>query len=124
MQKQNGFQYSFDGSRCDECGGKCCIGKSGNIWLTPNDIKNISLYLDINTIKLKNLYIDKIRYRFSLKEIKISKQNYRCIFFDIDTKKCQIYENRPKQCQTFPFWDYFKDSYKELENECIGVELI
>ena len=68
------FNIVFDSSRCDECGGKCCIGESGNIWLTPSDIENISLYLGINITKLKNLYLDKIRYRFSLKEIKISKQ--------------------------------------------------
>jgi Fe-S-cluster containining protein len=122
VEQKDGFSYSFDSSKCSECGGTCCIGESGNIWLTNKEIEDISLSLKINTTKFTNLYTDKIKYKTGLKEIKIGEQNYRCIFFDMDTKRCVIYEHRPKQCRTFPFWDYFKSNYKELENECIGVK--
>lgn len=32
-----------------------------------------------------------------------------------------IYEVRPTQCRTFPFWDYFKTRVDELKLECPGV---
>ncbi len=43
-------------------------------------------------------------------------------FFDEKKLNCSIYEHRPKQCRTFPFWEYFKKNYNELEKECIGVK--
>ena len=47
--------------------------------------------------------------------------NLLVFFFDEIKKNCSVYEARPNQCKSFPFWDYFKDNYEELEKECIGV---
>jgi len=44
------------------------------------------------------------------------------LFFDEAQRNCGIYELRPKQCRSFPFWEYFKTHTKELEEECIGVK--
>jgi Fe-S-cluster containining protein len=51
----------------------------------------------------------------------ISKDNYACIFFDLDKKQCSIYEARPKQCRTFPFWEHFKTNIKEVIDECPAI---
>ena len=44
---------------------------------------------------------DKIGIRRSLKEF----PNGDCVFFDGQTRKCQVYGARPRQCRTWPFWD-------------------
>jgi Fe-S-cluster containining protein len=49
----------------------------------------------------------------SLKE----KQNKDCIFWD---SGCTVYEARPIQCITFPFWDIIVDSAGTWETAATG----
>lgn len=56
----------------------------------------------------------------SFKEVECE-DGFACIFFDTQKRNCSIYDFRPKQCRTFPFWEYFKTHQKELEKECIGI---
>lgn len=121
MTKVNEFTFSFDASKCSQCGGKCCTGSSGNIWIKVQDLEPLAKYLDISTEELLQKYVEKRGYRFSLKEVEIEKDNFACIFFDIQSKRCSIYELRPVQCKTFPFWSEFKDDMEYLLGECIGV---
>jgi Fe-S-cluster containining protein len=46
-------------------------------------------------------YVRQVGIRKSLKEF----SNGDCVFFDNQTRKCQVYEARPRQCRTWPFWD-------------------
>ena len=62
----------------------------------------------------------KVGYRFSIKEIAYD-EGHACVFFDFEKKGCKIYEARPTQCRTFPFWEYFKNNQEELEAECPGI---
>jgi Fe-S-cluster containining protein len=116
------FPYKFDVSICSECDGDCCIGESGYIWIDDIEIGRLASYLKISKKSLKKEYLIKVKDRYSIKEENISKDNYRCIFFDLDAKKCSIYEYRPKQCRTFPFWNYFKDNIGEVIKECKAVK--
>jgi len=118
--REDGFSYGFKPSACEECDGHCCRGESGYIWVTPEEIKNIAEFLNIEEKIFINDYLNKIKYKMSIKEVMIGGE-YECVFFDNKTKKCQIYEVRPKQCRTFPFWDYFKDRVSEVKKECIGI---
>ena len=34
-----------------------------------------------------------------------SATNYDCVFLDAETRRCTVYEDRPRQCRTWPFWD-------------------
>ncbi|MGM0623476.1 MAG: YkgJ family cysteine cluster protein [Campylobacterota bacterium] len=115
------FNFSFDCSKCDECGGKCCIGKSGNIWITVQELAPLAQFLKLSKQQLLDNYIEKRGYRLSLREVHLGGDDYRCIFFDMQTKRCQIYDYRPKQCSTFPFWPSLKDDREYLKDECIGV---
>jgi len=85
-----------------------------NVFVGPSYSNDeIKSFLDIN----------KIDYKFSLKEVYISKNNYRCIFFNMDKKQCDIYEVRPTQCKTYPFWDRFKKYKSEVIKECPAIVL-
>ncbi len=124
LVKKEGFEFEFETNGCSECEGKCCIGDSGYIWLTPKETEEISEFLNTNIEKFKEKYLDKIKYKFSIKEVEIDFRNFSCIFFDIKTKSCKIYEVRPKQCKTFPFWNYFRDKKEEVAKECPAIKLL
>lgn len=122
--KKEGFSYAFDPSGCDSCGGNCCVGESGYIWIEPKEIEELAklLNMPINDVGMK--YLMRAGYKYSIKEIQLDKENYACIFFDLQKRQCSIYEARPKQCRTFPFWDYFKENVEEVYKECPAIKNI
>ncbi len=124
LRKQDGFNYGFDASECSKCAGNCCIGESGYIWINASEIKKLSELLTISVDHLTQNYLNKINYKYSIKEKKIAENNFACVFFDLDLKQCSIYDARPSQCRTFPFWDYFKENEKEVYIECPGIKAI
>lgn len=89
-------------------------------------MEQISTFLDLPFDKFTQKYVKKVGYKFSFIE-KSYFNEYACIFFDENTKRCGIYEVRPKQCRTFPFWDGFRDEtsedYKMLLKMCLGIRL-
>lgn len=114
------YNYCFETDACKNCAGNCCIGESGYIWVTPDEILNISNFLKIPLDSFYEKYLIKVKYRFSLKEIEYN-GGYKCIFFDEQKRGCKIYNVRPTQCKTFPFWEHFKTNLKEVEDECPGI---
>jgi len=67
-------------------------------------------------------YLKKVNHRYSIIEKQLGIEDYACIFFDENLKRCSIYEARPNQCRTFPFWEQFKCSAKEeVAKECPGI---
>lgn len=120
LMLQEGFNYAFDPKACQTCEGRCCIGESGYIWVSPEEIKAIAEKLSLKKEDFINTYLQKIRYRFTIKEVAYE-NGFGCVFFDRTKRMCTIYEVRPKQCRTFPFWDYFKENIDEVVAECPGI---
>jgi len=118
--KQDGFDFTFNPAACESCEGNCCIGESGYIWVTPDEIKAIATHLTLEEEDFRENHLRKVRYRYSLKERQVG-ESYECEFFDIKKRQCSIYDVRPSQCRTFPFWDYFKTHIREVEEECPGI---
>ncbi|WP_373034546.1 YkgJ family cysteine cluster protein [Sulfurimonas sp.] len=118
--KKEGFEYAFDASACSTCEGRCCTGESGYIYVTKSEIEEISKLLDLDIRDFVNEYLFKKGYKYSIKEIKYN-DSHECIFYDRDINGCKIYEARPSQCITFPFWDYYKHRVDELQQECPGI---
>ena len=114
---KEGFPYKFNQNACKDCDGNCCIGESGYIWVSPKEIEEIAGFLKMDVEKFKEMYLIKVGYKYSIKE-KPYKNGFACIFF---ANGCSIYPVRPKQCRTFPFWDYFKTRVNELKKECPGI---
>jgi len=117
---KEGFPFSFNPSACESCEGNCCIGESGYIWVTPTEIKKIATFLKQDEPDFRNQHLRKVQYRYSLKERQVG-ESFECEFFDMSQKRCTIYDVRPSQCRTFPFWDYFKEHIQEVEKECPGI---
>ncbi len=117
---QDGFSYFFDPSACATCQAKCCTGESGYIYVNPQEIEAIASFLGLETDAFMQKFLFKNGYKYSIKERKMS-ESYECSFYDRASNGCMIYEVRPAQCRTFPFWDYFKTRVDELKLECPGV---
>ncbi|MBD3799512.1 MAG: YkgJ family cysteine cluster protein [Sulfuricurvum sp.] len=115
-----GFSYAFDPSACASCGGNCCTGESGNIFVSVTEIVAIAKLLEMDEGDFRRTFLRKEAYRYSLKEKKVN-DSYDCVFFDRSLNGCSIYQARPLQCRTFPFWDYFRHRIDELKLECPGI---
>ncbi|WP_258238829.1 YkgJ family cysteine cluster protein [Arcobacter sp. CECT 8985] len=122
MLKEKGYNYCFDANACASCKGNCCIGESGYIWINKEEINKLAQHLDISLDELRVKYLKKVGYKYSLKEVQLEPNNYACTFFDIEKRQCSIYEARPTQCRTFPFWEYFKNNEKEVYEECPAIK--
>lgn len=100
---------------CSGCG-DCCTGGEGYVWVNKEEIhaiaKMIGMEHDIDTF-LSN-YTRKVGIRYSLKEY----SNGDCYFFDNQTRKCTVYDARPRQCKTWPFWDSNLKSEKAWKETC------
>lgn len=114
------FDFRFDESACEKCGGKCCTGDSGYIWASKDEISKMAEHFGFSFDEFCKIFTQKVGVKFSLKE-KPFEDGFACIFFDEKARNCGIYELRPMQCRTFPFWEHFKENFEELERECIGV---
>jgi len=118
--REVGFDYSFNPNACESCEGRCCTGESGSIFATKSEFQNIAKHLDLSMDELKEKYLIKVNKRYSLSEIRYN-ESYDCIFYNRSNNGCNIYDVRPSQCRTFPFWDFFKTDPQELKDECPGV---
>jgi Fe-S-cluster containining protein len=60
--------------------------------------------------------------QFSLISL-LEKKNNDCIFFN-ERKQCEIYEVRPVQCRSYPFWEQLvqdEASWKAESLQCPGI---
>jgi Fe-S-cluster containining protein len=122
--KKNGYNFSFNPTACESCAGNCCIGESGYIWINIVEIEALSKYLGLTLDSFREKYLFKVGYKYSIKEVELENNSFACYFFDLEKRKCSIYDYRPTQCRTFPFWEYFKNNEKEVYKECPAIKNI
>ncbi len=84
---------------CTACG-KCCVnhGDYDLVFLTEQDITRASEKLELNRKDFLKRYTRRVHGDCVLQD-----KGNRCVFLDPDGL-CRIYETRPLQCRTFPFW--------------------
>lgn len=120
-EKNMDFPFDFNPTACKTCKGKCCRGREGYIWLSKKELEKLAETMNLPTTKFARNYARLVEGRFSLQERLINGE-YLCCFFDRITAQCTIYEHRPQQCQTFPFWDEFKQDTQAISDECPGID--
>ncbi|REJ69047.1 MAG: YkgJ family cysteine cluster protein [Planctomycetota bacterium] len=86
--------------QCTGCG-DCCTGAPGYVWVNKAEIEALAERLEMPVDQFREQYARKIGIRYSLVEY----ANGDCVFFDSRTRRCTVYEDRPRQCRTWPFWD-------------------
>jgi uncharacterized protein len=85
---------------CTQCG-DCCTGAPGYVWVTNEEIAALAGELKLPVEEFEQRFVRKVGIRKSL----IEYGNGDCVFFDGQSRKCTVYEARPKQCRTWPFWE-------------------
>jgi len=108
---------------CQQCG-NCCAGpEEGVIWITKPEIEKLAEHLGLSVPELHKKYLRTIAFRVSIKEDPKTKD---CIFLTRanGVVGCAIYNFRPIQCRTWPFWTYnlhSPDDWNIAAQKCPGL---
>lgn len=111
---QEGLKFQCQGS------GKCCVshGAYGFVFLTLSDRKRMAKHLGLTTAAFTRTYCDKKDDVWKLKDAATAD----CHF--LKDKRCGIYEARPTQCRTWPFWPEVLEArawQRDVVSFCPGV---
>jgi Fe-S-cluster containining protein len=101
--------------QCTGCGA-CCTGAPGYVWVNKAEIKAIASVLRLDVEEFEMRYVRRVGIRKSLVEL----ADGDCVFFDSDRRMCQVYEVRPRQCRTWPFWASNLRTTETWERTCNG----
>jgi len=113
---ENGLKFE-----CTQCS-KCCRFDPGYVFLSYNDLDRLIKFFKLSETEFIDKYCRKVdmgeKNRLSLLE----KGNFDCIFWS--NGGCEIYEARPLQCRSYPFWKPFLINKKDWDAEsesCPGM---
>ncbi len=105
---------------CTGCG-DCCTGAPGFVWINREEIADLARKVKLTPAEFEERYVRKVGIRKSL----IEYDNGDCVFFDANSRKCAVYEARPRQCKTWPFWQSnvaSEESWKQTCEACPGSD--
>ena len=114
------IKWYADGLRfeCTGCG-HCCRWGEGYVWVSERDIHAMAEHLGLDVVEFAREYVRRIGTCYSLKE----RADYRCVLLDED-ERCRVYDARPTQCRTYPFWDEnikTARAWDALAEDCPGL---
>ncbi len=98
---------------CTQCG-KCCGGAPGFVWLNDDELAAIAAEMKMSVDAFEHRFVRQVGAEKSLVEY----PDGDCILLDPDTRKCTVYESRPIQCRTWPFWDSNLKRRRDWEETC------
>lgn len=105
--------------RCTQCG-NCCTGAPGAVWISEQELQAIADLLNKSIGEVRLMHTRQALGKLTLREY----ANGDCVFFDGKTRGCTIYEARPIQCRTWPFWRSnlaSAERWQETQRECPGA---
>lgn len=105
---QDGLRFE-----CTRCG-NCCTGAPGSVRVSDEEIDRLARFLGMSRKAFIGIYTRRLKGYVSLREM----PNYDCVFFTAE-KGCRVYEHRPKQCRTWPFWNAVVESSDRWEREAV-----
>jgi uncharacterized protein len=102
---------------CQRCRG-CCRGEPGFVWVAAGELSAMAAALGQSEKEFEATYCRSIGERISLCE----RSDGDCVL--LGPAGCLVYEDRPVQCRTFPFWPENLRSaqhWERLTGDCPGV---
>ena len=102
MNERQAQPWYKDGLRfkCTGCG-DCCTGAPGFVWVNKEEIAaGCRSRHGERRVRSHNTSA-----RLAFAKASIEHDNCDCVFLDGKTRKCTVYNARPRQCRTWPFWD-------------------
>lgn len=104
--------------QCTQCG-DCCTGDPGYVWVNDKEIAALAKKLGFSTFMFEQQFVRRVGKRKSLVEL----TNGDCVLFDPKKRCCRVYEERPIQCKTWPFWDMniaTEEDWRDTVERCPG----
>ena len=104
--------------RCTRCG-NCCTGAPGVVWVTDEELAALAEFKGEDVAQFEGVYTRMVGPRRSLRE----RANGDCVFWD-RTAGCTVYPVRPRQCQSWPFWQSTvatPQDWEETRGRCPGA---
>lgn len=86
---------------CTQCGDCCWTrGEYAHVYVNPEELGRLAALLGMEP--------REFRYKFTLRDengwTELDFPGGRCVFLDAEANLCTVYDARPTQCRTFPFW--------------------
>lgn len=115
VQKRTATPWYHEGLRfqCTECG-YCCSGQPGYVYVNEEEIELLANFFQISPGEFEVQFVRVVGDKRSL----IERPNGDCIFLDPVLRKCLVYEFRPRQCRSFPFWPSNLKTKRAWERIC------
>jgi Fe-S-cluster containining protein len=106
---------------CTQCG-KCCTrrGKYAHVYLNTDEIRRLAAATGTSVRKFRRRYTFVDGYGWT----QLQFRGDSCPFLDPGSNACTVYEARPVQCRTFPFWGGMigaRGWTREARSLCEGV---
>lgn len=98
---------------CTQCG-DCCTGEPGHVWVDQQEIEALARRMQMEVDVFERKFVRTVGIRKSLVEY----SDGDCIFLDPETRGCSVYEQRPVQCRTWPFWDSTLENRRAWKETC------
>ncbi|TVQ62965.1 MAG: YkgJ family cysteine cluster protein [Phycisphaerales bacterium] len=112
--------------QCTQCG-NCCTGPPGYVLFTDDEAQALADHLRLAEADFRAAYTHHTPAGPSLRERPTPFGN-DCVFLDRDTipgkAVCSVYEHRPAQCRTWPFWPDNLDAprdWRRATQTCPGM---
>ena len=106
---------------CTRCG-KCCeTAGDYYVFLTGEEAERIRTHLGLSAAWFRRRYLSRL---YDGELVLASGRNERCVFLD-QHGQCRIYEARPVQCRTYPFWPELVNHRRSWLGEkarCEGID--
>ena len=123
--------------QCTQCG-NCCTGGPGYVWISDTEIERLAEHLRLSREVVLERFCRRVGDRYSLQEGRNARGEYDCVFLrEIPAEAgaagqvaqsrrvCGIYEARPLQCRTWPFWDgnlASSENWRRAAHRCPGID--
>jgi Fe-S-cluster containining protein len=111
---------------CTLCG-SCCTGAGGYVLFTDEEALGLAKRLGISESEFREKYTHDTQAGRSLKE-RQGDFGLDCVFLDREKipgrAVCGVYEDRPMQCRTWPFWRSnlgTPGAWSRASNTCPGM---
>lgn len=105
---QDGLRFT-----CTQCG-RCCSGAPGYVWIDQPEVLAMAAAMNMDEATFRDKFVRRVGSRESL----IEYSDGDCIFLDPQTRGCMVYEARPVQCRTWPFWDSNLETQSDWKRTC------
>lgn len=119
---ERGLRFS-----CTMCG-NCCTGPSGYVLFDEREGRAMAAKLGVGYGEFLEKYTHETSLGRSLNE-KRSDYGLDCVFLDresvVGKAVCGLYEARPMQCRTWPFWPgnlKSRDAWARAGRTCPGID--